>query len=718
MAKGKKRRRKEQNILRFLSPQAVGLAFILLALFTFFCLLPSEKGPITGTWLRLLRLSFGVGVYLSPLVLGGIGITLLLYGTGRASRKEIQRLASGLIFYFMLLASIHSLVSSQDPRALAAEGGGGGYVGWLIREGLLKALGLLGMAFILVVFMALSLFIAAGFSLPEAIDALEGWGKNLAERYRFWRMRGGSLRSIGEEIASKIAPGRRPVSPPVRPERLAPIPPRIIGIKQRWQLPLISEILEDYSEKEIEEAEIRRKVRIIEETLAGFGIPARVVEVNRGPTVTQFGVEPGYIEKKGPDGRLKRMKVRVSRIKSLANDLALALSASPVRIEAPVPGRSYVGIEVPNSELSLVSLRGVMESEEFQRMDSRLKIALGRDVSGQPVVADLATMPHLLIAGATGSGKSVCINSIVTCLTCINTPETLRLILVDPKRVELVHFNGLPHLVTPVIVDVDKVISALKWTVREMARRYQLFSREGARHIDHYNQMMASKGREILPYLLVVVDELADIMLVAPEEVEGMITRLAQMARATGIHLVIATQRPSVDVITGLIKANFPARISFAVTSQVDSRVVLDSAGAEDLLGRGDMLFMPPDSSHLIRIQGCFVSDREVSRLVRFWRSQGIGEPLPSRPVQEPLSPEFKSILAAKPGKAPPEEDDLLEEAIKVVREYGRASTSLLQRKLRIGYNRAARLIELLEEKGVIGPDEGPGRPRRVIQGR
>jgi len=688
---------------------------MVLGLFTLFSLLPSKRGTLTERWVNFLKLAFGLGVYLAPFILGAFGLLLFLYGLERISRKEVVRFASGTTFYLLLLALLHFLARPEDPRALAAQGGGGGYVGWVTGRILLDALGPIGAYFTLAVFLVLTLLVTLGVSLPALVEAVERNVREAVERYRFWRMQGGSLSSIiaslkGRLLRLRPRVSRIPMPSPPGAARPAPVPPRIIGLERKWRLPSISEILEDYTEQEISQADLRMKVKVIEETLASFGIPARVVEVNQGPTVTQFGVEPGYIEKRGPNGRVIRMKVKVSKIKALANDLALALAASPIRIEAPVPGRHVVGIEVPNTELSLVSLRGVMESEAFQEMDSKLKIALGRDVAGQPVVADLATMPHLLIAGATGSGKSVCINSMVTCLLCINTPETLRLLLVDPKRVELVHFNGVPHLISPVVVELERVIGALQWVIREMERRYRLFSQTGARHIDHYNQIVAPKGGEILPYLLVVIDELADVMMIAPDEVERMITRLAQMSRATGIHLIIATQRPSVDVITGLIKANFPARISFAVTSQVDSRVVLDTSGAERLLGRGDMLFMPPDSTKLIRIQGCFVSDREVRRLVRYWRGQGIAEKPAAQPVQEPLWPEFKPLK-----KGAPEEDDLLEEAIRVIKEHRRASISLLQRKLRIGYGRAARLMDLLEERGIVGPDEGVGRPRRVL---
>jgi S-DNA-T family DNA segregation ATPase FtsK/SpoIIIE len=377
-----------------------------------------------------------------------------------------------------------------------------------------------------------------------------------------------------------------------------------------------------------------------------------------------------------------------------------------------VPGRSVVGIEVPNAQVSVVSLRGVMETDEFKNCKGPLIIALGRDVSGQPIVTDLAGMPHLLIAGATGSGKSVCINAIIASLLFTHTPETLRMILVDPKMVELVNYNGIPHLLSPVIIEVPKVVETLKWATREMERRYHVFSRVGARNIEAHNRQLVGRGEKPLPFIVIVIDELADIMMVAPDEVERHVCRIAQMARATGIHLVIATQRPSVDVVTGLIKANFPARISFAVTSQVDSRVILDTPGAETLLGSGDMLFMSPDSSKLVRAQGCWVSDPELERLVRYWKGLQIQQPIPSNAqlIQQPLWEDMAARIAEGDS-----DDSLLEEAVKIVQEQKRASVSLLQRRLRIGYSRASRLIDLMEEKGIVGPSPGGSRPREVL---
>jgi S-DNA-T family DNA segregation ATPase FtsK/SpoIIIE len=401
---------------------------------------------------------------------------------------------------------------------------------------------------------------------------------------------------------------------------------------------------------------------------------------------------------------MQRQRVRVARIARLADDLALALAAAPIRIEAPVPGRSVVGLEVPNDQISLVSLRGVMEADAFEQVDSSLALALGEDVSGQAVVVDLELMPHLLIAGATGSGKSVCMNAIICCLLVNNTPDDLQMLMVDPKMVELIGYNGIPHLVAPVVVDVAQVVGALTWVTRQMDERYQMFHGMGVRNLEEYNRRVRRlKDKDPLPTLVVLIDELADLMMVAPDEVERHLCRLAQMGRATGIHLVIATQRPSVDVVTGLIKANFPARISFAVTSLTDSRVILDQSGAEHLLGRGDMLFLSPLRAGATRLQGCFVSDKEINRLTDWWRNQeqytGVAE----------LFPPWTGFEASD------EPDDMLAEAIQLIEGRDRISTSFVQRQLRIGFPRAARLVDQLEERGLVGPDEGGGRGREVL---
>ena len=449
--------------------------------------------------------------------------------------------------------------------------------------------------------------------------------------------------------------------------------------------------------------DVRALEQMIERTLEDFNVPVRVVHVESGPTVTQFGVEPMYLERSG-----QRRKVRVNRIANLADDLALALAAKSVRIEAPVPGRPYVGIEVPNAVKSLVSLRGILESSAMQHRDAKLLMGLGRDTSGAPVVMELTQAPHLLIAGATGSGKSVSINAILTSLLMQHGPESLQMVLVDPKMVELPSYNGIPHLIGKVITDMEQVMGALTWLLLQMDDRYRLFREAGARNISAYNELALKrqKGRgemKPLPYIVLVVDELADLMMTAPEDVERQICRLAQMSRATGIHLILATQRPSTDVVTGVIKANFPSRIAFAVTSQVDSRVILDQPGAERLLGQGDMLLMRPDAAKLFRLQGCFVSDEEIDRVVSFWRGEQ-GAAVPA------ALPPWNGLMDRMD-----QEDELLQDAADLVRGMQTCSTSMLQRKLRLGYPKAARLMEQLEAQGVVGPDLGGGQGREVL---
>jgi len=460
--------------------------------------------------------------------------------------------------------------------------------------------------------------------------------------------------------------------------------------------------------------------RRIETTLEDFEVPVKVVHVESGPTVTQFGVEPLFVERAG-----QKRKVRVSRIVSLADDLALALAAPAVRIEAPVPGRPYVGIEVPNEVKAIVSVRGIMESAELRRDGGPLALPLGRNTSGAPVALDLSRAPHMLIAGSTGSGKSVCINTIVTGLLMRHAPDTLRFVMVDPKRVELTGYNGIPHLMGNVITDVDMVMPALTWLLVQMDDRYRMFREVGVRNVDSYNALVRKENaaavekaakngtkdatatdvpqKQTLPYIVLIVDELADLMMTAPEDIERQLCRLAQMARATGIHLILATQRPSVDVVTGLIKANFPTRIAFAVTSSTDSRVILDGPGAERLLGRGDMLVMKPDLAKLLRVQGCLVTDDEIGGVVNFWKKQPQAQ---ERPARAP----WADLVGRDE-----ESDDLLERAITLLTGQESCTTSFLQRKLRIGFPRAARLMDQLEEMGAVGPDQGSGQGRAVL---
>ncbi|MBL0388447.1 cell division protein FtsK [Tumebacillus sp. ITR2] len=436
---------------------------------------------------------------------------------------------------------------------------------------------------------------------------------------------------------------------------------------------------------------VKANARKLEQTFESFGVQVKVVNAQIGPTVTQYEVQPA-------------VGVKVSKIVNLADDIALALAAKDIRIEAPIPGKSAVGIEVPNAEVAIVTLREVLETSEFLQSDNKLSVVLGRDISGQPIVGNLAKMPHVLVAGATGSGKSVCVNGIITSILYKAKPSEVKFIMVDPKMVELNVYNGIPHLMAPVVTDPRRAAYALKKVVAEMEHRYELFSKTGMRNMDGYNAMMVEKGAQPLPYIVVIVDELADLMMVAPGDVEDAICRLAQMARAAGIHMIIATQRPSVDVITGVIKANIPSRIAFAVSSQVDSRTILDGSGAEKLLGRGDMLYLPVGASKPVRVQGAFLSDAEVERVVTYSKSQG--EANYTVDLSGPSADEDK-------GTGEDDLDDLFYDAVTLIAETQQASVSLLQRKLKVGYARAARLVDQMEDRGFVGPFEG-SKPREV----
>ncbi len=495
----------------------------------------------------------------------------------------------------------------------------------------------------------------------------------------------------------------------------------------KWNLPQIAMLTLPPPGSQNPDIDQERTSLLIENTLGDYGIEVTVDEVKPGPVVTMFGLVPGWnrksknVRERNAEGKAAldergkpiitkvedKTRVRVDSIVAREKDLALALAAPSLRIEAPIPGASLVGIEVPNPKPAVVTLRTVMETQTFARASnqSKLTLGLGLGTGGEVAAADLAKMPHLLIAGSTGSGKSVCINSVIASIIMQNSPWEVRMLLIDPKRVELTPYNGIPHLIEPVIVEVEKAVLMLKGMIQEMLRRYKVFEEAGVRNIEGYNEKLSLDQK--MPLLVVAVDELADLMMSASSDIERSITRLAQLGRATGIHLVVATQRPSVDVVTGLIKANFPSRISFAVASQVDSRTILDSVGAEKLLGRGDMLFQPPDAPKPKRIQGAFISDSEIEKLVEHWKN--LRGPLPPK-----ISLEFKEVFSAGELRSDDRDDELFDKALEVASQYNRLSTSLLQRRLKIGYPRAARLMDVLEEQGVVGPGEA-GKSRDVI---
>jgi DNA segregation ATPase FtsK/SpoIIIE, S-DNA-T family len=592
----------------------------------------------------------------------------------------------------------------------AEAGQDGGRLGWGISYLLDLWLGSVGGGIVLVIAWLLSAVTAFGLW-----TRLERWLYRLAGEPPITPAPAATILQPAKPTLEKAPPPLRPkrkaatLPPEFRPSLKAPDKKSekpVNPILREEGLPPLNILLAEQSVRP-DERTINQTAGMIMKTLSEFGIPATVIGYRVGPAVTQFAVQPGFIKKAGApdDDDAQQMKVRVVQIANLQKDLALALSAERLRIEAPVPGKPYVGIEVPNSYSSVVRMKPVLESDTFNRMSAPLAIALGRDVSGNPLVADLARMPHLLIAGATGTGKSVCITSLAACLAMNNSPEDLRMVMIDSKMVELLRFNGLAHLFGKVETSLDRILGVLRWVVVEMEHRYRLLESAHARDLEAYNRKQVRKPDGVtLPRIVVLVDELADLMMSAPDQTEHNLVRLAQMARATGIHLVVATQRPSTDVVTGLIKANFPARLAFAVASGIDSRVILDTTGAETLLGRGDMLFLNPEVGNPIRAQGVMVTDMEIERIIDYWQKN-------SQVLPDPVAPWEK--LLTEPDAD--EDDGLIEQAISIVRSSQRASASLLQRRLRIGYPRAARLLDQLEEMGIVGPSLGGGKERDVL---
>ncbi len=506
------------------------------------------------------------------------------------------------------------------------------------------------------------------------------------------------IKMVPKDEKQPVGTGKQgAVSPGVKPADSTIVSPVSSQALKIWEYPQES-LLSDGPNEKADRGDVSQNAQTIYETLDNFGIKTQVVEVNRGPAVTQYALRIAS-------------GVKLSKITSLSSDLALALAAptGQVRIEAPIPGRNLVGIEIPNRGLEFVTLKKMMQSPDMKPGKKKLTVALGLDVSGNPVVTDIAKMPHCLVAGTTGSGKSVLINAFICSILFRTTPQEVRLILVDPKRVELTGYNGIPHLMTPVIVEPDQILSSLHWAIKEMEDRYKKFAEVGVRNIDGFNEQ---SGFQAMPYIVIIIDELADLMAYAPADVEDSICRLAQMARATGIHLVLATQRPSVDVITGLLKANIPTRIAFNVSSMIDSRVIIDMPGAEKLLGRGDMLYIPPDQSKPSRIQGTFVSEQEVNKVVSFLKTHNQPVQYTEEVITTPVPSGKKGVGFA--GDGGEGKDDFFDQALRIVCQMDKASSSLLQRKLKVGYARAARIIDQLEEAGIVGPGEG-SKPRDVL---
>ena len=702
------------------------LAFSLLTLVSL--LLPDlTGGRLVNAWRFFLQRGFGWGAMLVVAATAAAGLLVVRIRFHQAGQEKnlnagaLPPVRWGQIIALELAAFLSlvllTLLGGQSVSR-AESGLDGGFVGWGLAELLRSSLAKFTLGHIFWAY----LFVLSGL----LVCLFFGLGLAYALRAHLRRMeQTPALALLEDQPAVSVAPAgeagsgassaeskkRRAVLPPEyrkklpfpekeEKEKSSPPPPR------DEQLPPLELLVREQAERQ-DERNINQTAGMIEKTLGEFGFPAKVVGYRIGPTVTQFAVEPGFLEKNGGEDEASRMKVRVAQIASLRRDLALALAAERLRIEAPVPGRPYIGIEVPNIRTSVVRLRPMLENEAFYKVSSSLAIALGRDVSGQPVVADLSSMPHLLIAGTTGSGKSVCIAALTACLVMNNTPADLRLVMIDPKMVELVRFNGLPHLYGKVETDIQRILGVLRWVVAEMDHRYKLLEEMHARNLDAYNRKLRRRGAAGLPAIVVMIDELADLMMSAPDQTEPMLIRLAQLARATGIHLVVATQRPSTDVVTGMIKAIFPARISFAVASSVDSRVILDTVGAESLLGHGDMLFLPPEAPAPKRVQGVMVTDSEVEKVITYWQRTHL---------QDEETPPWEQMLKEEAVMA--DRDELVKKAIELLRGEEHASTSMLQRRLRIGYPRAARLMDELEELGVVGPAVGAGREREVFFGQ
>jgi S-DNA-T family DNA segregation ATPase FtsK/SpoIIIE len=723
MAKRKKREEKEER--KFPKPKlnlapetkrgitvVVFVAAALIAVLS----LANLAGSLGEQLFKFLTLAFGVISYAVPIILLAVAISLYkqdLEKVGRHSSFYWRTYLGAILLTGSIGGLIHMFFISPSVSAfsVAAGGGGGGYFGALFAQPSFTYLGFWAGSLVLCALIVISILITFDVSLKALWEKSEDSSQELVVREEKIKPTALKINSMGKEgFVKEPVAGRNPKvdddddTIKIKPQTIQPtkvvnagkgdaLKMEAITLEDRkdWKLPNF-DLLDD-NQTEVDSGNIEVNVSIIKKTLSDFGIEVEMGEVNVGPTVTQYTLRPA-------------VGVKLSQIAALQNDLALALSAHSIRMELPIPGKALVGIEVPNKSTAIVRLREVMQTNEFVNHKSKLAIALGRDVAGHPMVADLAKMPHMLIAGATGTGKSVSINALFISLLYRNTPQDVKFIVIDPKRVELNLYNGIPHLLTPVIIENEKAVNALKWAVAEMDRRYKLLSEAGKRNILEYNEASALP----IPYIVILVDELADLMAVAQNDVEAAIVRLAQMARAVGIHLVLATQRPSVDIITGLIKANITSRVAFAVASQIDSRTILDSSGAEKLLGNGDMLYTSAEFNKPKRIQGAYIGEKEVKKVVDFFKVQTgaviYNEEILEKPKRALGIPGFES-------EGSDDDDPLLNEAAEEVKRAGKASASLLQRRLRVGYARAARLLDILEAKGIIGPGDG-AKPREV----
>jgi DNA segregation ATPase FtsK/SpoIIIE, S-DNA-T family len=725
MGRHKKERNEEKTDKQFIKAPKLNLApetkrgivvviFAVLALLVLLAI-AGVAGTLGEYFLRSLMYVFGVIAYVVPLIFFLIAMALFRQDLRENSEHSIyfRTYLGAIVLTGAIAGLIHIFLLNNNLSAfeLASQGKGGGYLGALFAQPSFSLFGFWAGSLILFALLVIGVLVTFDVSLralwPKKIQEEEPAAQPAKILSKEVKINGMSSQGfVSEKVLEKnkklqeneegspekvVMPGVKKTAinqPSASSPQLEAI---TIADRKDWKLPPF-DLLDD-NQTEVDSGNIEVNVAIIKKTLADFGIEVEMGEVNVGPTVTQYTLRPAT-------------GVKLVQIGALQNDLALALAAHSIRMELPIPGKSLVGMEVPNKSTAIVRLREVMQTKEFVDHKSKLAISLGRDVAGHPMVADLAKMPHMLIAGATGTGKSVCINSLFISLLYRNTPQDVKFIVIDPKRVELNLYNGIPHLLTPVVTDHEKAVNALKWAVAEMDRRYKLLAEANKRNIIEYNE---SSGLP-LSYIVILVDELADLMAVAQADVEAAIVRLAQMARAVGIHLVVATQRPSVDIITGLIKANITSRVAFAVASQIDSRTILDTAGAEKLLGNGDMLYISAEFNKPKRIQGAFIGEKEVRKVVDFFKQQ-VGAVIYNEEILE--KPKRALGVPGFEGGTGEDDDPLLEEAMEEVKRAGKASASLLQRRLRVGYARAARLLDILEEKGIIGPGDG-AKPREV----
>lgn len=690
----------------------VVVVFAALAVLTLLSL-TNLAGSVGSFLLKILTNVFGVIAYAVPLILVMIAIVLFKQNLESEERENsfyLRTYLGSILLTGSIAGLIHIFYLDNQVTAfsLAAEGRAGGYLGAIFSGPAFSLFGFWAGVLILVALFVIGILVTFNISLRKLLPQSESKveeasSKQAAEvKINSPSSSGFAQEKVvnrnqavedGDEEEEILLPKKELKSTINQPSSTQGIKMDSIVLEDRkdWKLPSF-DLLDD-NQTQVDSGNIEVNVAIIKKTLADFGIEVEMGEVNVGPTVTQYTLRPAT-------------GVKLSQIAGLQNDLALALAAHSIRMELPIPGKALVGLEVPNKSTAIVRLREVMQTKDFVDHKSKLVLALGRDVAGHAMVIDLAKMPHMLIAGATGTGKSVAINSLFISLLYRNTPQDVKFIVIDPKRVELNLYNGIPHLLTPVVTENEKAVNALKWAVAEMDRRYKLLSEVGKRNILEYN---ADSGLG-MPYIVILVDELADLMAVAQGEVEAAIVRLAQMARAVGIHLVLATQRPSVDIITGLIKANITSRIAFAVASQIDSRTILDSSGAEKLLGNGDMLYTSAEFNKPKRIQGAYIGEKEVKKVVDFFKGQ-VGAVIYNEEILE--KPKRALGVPGFEGEDGGDSDPLLAEATEEVKRAGKASASLLQRRLRVGYARAARLLDILEQQGIIGPGEG-AKPREV----